>query len=111
MNALQALITDPTMPLPAQAVEWTAADQRNARKHGWGIFNEAHTNEPAAWEIARAIEHDRFRTDDEAVVHVLRRSHDREFGSLDRKAIAYIRATNPEFYAETVLEISARLGL
>lgn len=111
MNALQARITDPTKPLPETPIEWTPGSQSQARSKGWEIIDDSGPGEPPYWIIQRNNYSDRFRTDNEVCVHILRRVHDREFGELERKALAFIRANSPEFYQEVLLDLASRFKL
>lgn len=97
--------TPPSLP------QWSAADQTAAYAAGWALIDvDGHAT---AVEIQKLDEDPRetFRTDSEAVLHVLRRAKDLDGGALERRAIAYVRAMNYEYFEDVILDVAKRMGL
>jgi len=106
MNAQVGGVTS-TRTIPDK-VTWTSEDQRVAFGRGWGLFEAGGPNE---LELQRYRESGLFNTDAEALVTVLRRTHNHAEGSLERKALNVLRQDNPEYFEEVVLDAARRLRL
>jgi hypothetical protein len=85
--------------------KWGIADDRASEIAGWNLVAT-----PNGVEIQCDLDMDFFASDNEAIVHVLRRAKLRE-GVLERNALVYLARVNPEYYQDVVIDIERRMGL